>query len=195
MMTKAELIAFEAEVAAAFNAGKIRAPIHLSGGNEDELIEIFKNVKPDDWCISNWRSHYHCLLKGVPPNVLMKDILEGHSITLCYPEFRVLSSAIVGGGLPIATGIALGIKRRKGPEKVWAFLGDMAHRGGMFHECVQYANGHNLPIRFVVEDNGISVCTDTEESWGIGRIFPGKVKVYSYKLPFPHSGAGVRVNF
>ncbi len=195
-MTKDELIAFEAEVAEAFNAGKIRAPIHLSGGNEDQLIEIFEDVKPDDWVISTWRSHYHCLLKGVPPNVLMKDILEGRSITLCYPEYRVLSSAIVGGGLPIATGIALGIKRRQGSEVVWAFLGDMAYRCGMFHECREFSLGHDLPITFVLEDNGLSVCTDTEMSWGMKYNPKGdSFREYEYKLPWPHSGAGVRVNF
>jgi pyruvate dehydrogenase E1 component alpha subunit len=192
---KAYLIAFEKEVADRFNAAKIRAPVHLSGGNEEQLIDVFEDVKSEDWVISTWRSHYHCLLKGVPPEQLMADIVAGKSITLNYPEHRILSSAIVGGGLPIAAGIALGIKRRNGHERVWAFLGDMAHRGGMFHEVCQFANGHNLPIRFVVEDNGISVCTDTAVSWGTERIFRGKVRDYSYKLPWPHSGAGHRVNF
>lgn len=195
MINKAFLIGFEKDVADAFNAGRIRAPVHLSGGNEDQLIDTFQDIKPEDWVISTWRSHYHCLLKGVPSDELMADILAGHSITLCYPKHRVLSSAIVGGGLSIATGIALGIKRRGGKEKVWAFLGDMAYRGGTFHECVQYANGHALPIRFVIEDNGLSVCTDTMDAWGQERFFRGKVRVYSYKLPWPHSGAGVRVNF
>lgn len=192
--TKADLIAFEREIADAFNAAQIRAPIHLSGNNEDQLIEIFEDVEPDDWVISTWRSHYHCLLKGVPVPLLRKEILEGRSITLCFPEYRVLSSAIVGGGLSIATGIALGIKRRNGREKVWVFLGDMAARGGAFHECVQYASGHDLPVNFVVEDNNISVCTDTAESWGRKNV-GGKVLSYSYKLPYPHSGAGHRINF
>lgn len=198
-MTKisaAELIAFEREVADRFNAAEIRAPIHLSGGNEDDLIRIFEDVGPEDWLLSTWRSHYHCLLKGVPPERLMEEIMAGRSITLCFPEYRVLSSAIVGGGLPIALGIALGIKRRGGKERVWAFLGDMAQRGGMFHECVQYAGGHDLPICFVIEDNGISVCTNTRESWGAAWDWHQiELRRYSYKLPWPHSGAGHRVNF
>lgn len=196
-MTKEELIAFEVDIASLFNAGKIRAPIHLSGENEDELIRIFADVKPDDWVATNWRSHYHCLLKGVPPECLMADILLGRSITLCYPEYRIFSSAIVGGALPIAVGIALGIKRRGGRERVWAFCGDMTGRGGMFHECEQFAEGYGLPITFVVEKNGLSVCTDTAASWSSDNgpwISTGYVE-YEYKLPWPHSGAGHRVNF
>jgi TPP-dependent pyruvate/acetoin dehydrogenase alpha subunit len=126
---------------------------------------------------------------------LMADIVAGRSITLCYPEHRILSSAIVGGALPIAVGVAFGIKRRKGHEQVFCFVGDMAERGGMFHEAFQFANGYGLPIHFVVEDNGISVCTNTAESWGGEKSFGGKVRVYSYELPWPHSGAGHRVNF
>jgi TPP-dependent pyruvate/acetoin dehydrogenase alpha subunit len=202
-MTKDELIAFEAEVAAAFNAGKIRAPVHLSGGNEEQLIAFFEEheIGQEDWVATTWRSHYHCLLKGVPRETLMVDILAGKSITLNYPEHRVISSAIVGGVLPIALGIAWAIKSRKkfgldeyDSARVFVFVGDMTTRGGMFHECVQYANGKGLPIKFVVEDNGISVCTPTAETWGLENL-GGKVHNYSYNLPWPHSGAGHRVQF
>lgn len=210
-MTREDLIAFEAEVAEAFNAGRIRAPVHLSGGNEDQLIQFFEEheIGPEDWCCTTWRSHYHCLLKGVPRERLMADILAGKSITLNYPEHRVISSAIVGGVIPIALGIAWAIKRdqthrgnyiQRGDfvlpptNRVFVFVGDMTARGGMFHECVQYANGHGLPIKFVVEDNGISVCTPTAETWGLENL-GGKVHNYSYKLPWPHSGAGHRVQF
>ena len=202
-MTKDDLIEFEAEVAEHFNAGKIRAPIHLSGGNEDQLIRFFeeREIGPEDWCCTNWRSHYHCLLKGVPRERLMADILAGKSITLAYPEHRVISSAIVGGVIPIALGLAWAIKSRKkfgldeyDSARVFVFVGDMTARGGMFHECVQYANGHGLPIKFVVEDNGISVCTPTPETWGTENL-GGKVHNYSYNLPWPHSGAGHRVQF
>ncbi len=192
-MTRDELIAFEAEVAEAFNKGLIRAPVHLSGGCEDQTLEVFKNIREQDWVFSNWRSHYHCLCKGVPRERLMADILAGKSITLCYPDFRIFSSAIVGGNLPIALGVALSIKRRGGSEYVFAFLGDMTARAGIFHECISYAMGQGLPIRFIVEDNGKSVCTDTQAAWGTGRKL--KIEEFRYDLPFPHSGAGVRVQF
>lgn len=192
-MTPADLIAFESDIAECFNAGQIRAPVHLAGGNEEALIEIFKEIGPLDWVATTWRSHYHCLLKGVPPATLKADIMAGRSITLNYPEHRIVSSAIVAGVLPIALGVAWSIKRQGGRERVWAFLGDMAVTTGMFTECSRYAAGHNLPIRFVMEDNGKSVCTPTAETWGrhvsIDRVG------YKYDLPWPHAGAGKRVQF
>ena len=194
MLSAEDLISFEADIAAEFNRGKIRAPIHLSGGNEDVLIDLFDLVEPRDWVCTNWRSHYHCLLKGVPPDVLKADIMAGKSITLNYPEHRVISSAIVGGILPIAVGIAMAIKRRTGDERVYVFMGDMTARTGIAHECIEYSRGNNLPIEFIMEDNGKSVCTDTNVAWGRSK-HPDKFQRYDYELPFPHAGAGVRVQF
>lgn len=202
---------FEQSVAEAFNAGKIRAPVHLDGGNEEPLIEIFREVREQDWVCGSWRMHYKALLKGVLESRLLGDILAGKSIALCYPEHRVISSAIVGGIIPIALGIAWGIKRscgdglmERGP-RVWVFCGDMTARTGIYHECVQYANGHGLPIRFVTEDNGKSVCTPTEPVWGLseyarivdasGRSTSIREQRYVYELPWPHAGAGKRVQF
>ena len=79
---KAALIQFERKMADYWESGKVRGPIHLSGGNEEQLIEIFKYIKKSDWVFSTWRSHYHALLKGVPSEWLEKEILEGRSITI-----------------------------------------------------------------------------------------------------------------
>lgn len=192
--TPESLRAFEAEVSEAFNTGRIRAPVHLSGGSEEQIIEVFQDIRSEDWITTNWRSHYHCLLKGVPPDELMAEILAGRSITLCFPQHRIYSSAIVGGSLPIALGIAKSIKLRGGKERVWAFLGDMTAETGIFFECLSYAVGHDLPVCFVIENNGLSVCTPTEEVWGDQDATTG-AKTYNYKLPWPHSGAGKRVEF
>ena len=116
----------------------------------------------------------------------------------------MISSAIVGGICPIAVGLAFASKQRNSNDRVHCFVGDMAALGGMFTECQRYAERHNLPIQFVVEDNGISVCTDTLEAWGklttwsksFGRTGGnGGVRRYQYKLPWPHAGAGKRVQF
>ena len=189
-MNAAELIEFEADIAAQFNAGRIHAPIHLSGGNENELIEIFKEIRPTDWVFSTWRNHWHALLHGVPAAQVRADILAGKSITLTYPEHRFFSSAIVGGHLPIAVGTALSIKLDGGADRVWVFMGDMASRSGVAHECIQYAFGHSLPISFVVEDNDISVFTPTDETWGGPVNRNATLRRYSYQLTWPHSGAG-----
>lgn len=198
--TPENLIAFEAEIAELFNAAKIRSPIHLYYGNEDKLIEIFREVREDDWVMCSWRSHYQCLLKGVPPEKLLEEIIANRSISLCFPKQRIVSSAIVGGILPIAVGVAMGIKRSGGKNRVHCFLGDMTSETGIAHECIKYATNHELPIRFIVEDNGKSVCTDTREAWGQKKLTyeDGKyplVVYYAYQTKYPHAGAGTRVQF
>lgn len=191
-----DLIAFEEEMAALFNAGQIKAPLHLAGGNESALIDIFKHVRKDDWVLCTWRSHYHCLLKGVSPEKLRERIIEGRSIALCFKDQKILSSAIVGGILPIAVGIAWAIKKRGGSERVWAFIGDMTAYCGLATESHRYAKGHDLPLHIVIENNGVSVCTDTTEAWG-GKWPPaiGGSRWYSYKLTRPHVGTGQWVAF
>jgi TPP-dependent pyruvate/acetoin dehydrogenase alpha subunit len=194
--TPDQLIAFEQRVANAFNQGEIHAPVHLSGGNEMKIIDLFAEIKRNDWVCSTWRSHYHALLHHVPQEQLMSDIRAGRSISLCYPDHRVISSAIVAGCLPIAVGLAWSIKHANKSEHVWAFIGDMAATTGMFSECVRYAVGHELPVTFVIEDNGVSVCTDTKKTWG-GKFDHGcsHVRSYRYQLCWPHAGAGRRVQF
>jgi len=192
-MTKEELIAFEREIADLFNVGRIRYPVHLSGGNEDALIDIFKHIDRQDWVCGAWRMHYQCLLHGVPPDKLKMAVMQGESIALCFPEHRIVSSAIAGGILPIAVGIALGIKRRGGEGRVHCFLGDMTAEMGIAHECMKYAANHELPIRWIVEDNGVSVCTPTVEAWG--SVSDAHIMRYRYEPTWPHAGAGKRVQF
>jgi TPP-dependent pyruvate/acetoin dehydrogenase alpha subunit len=199
-MTREDLINFETEIAEIFNAGKIRAPVHLYSGNEEQMIEIFRDVRPEDWVMCSWRSHYQCLLKGVPPDEVRREILAGRSISLCFPEYRVVSSAIVGGIVPIAVGVAAGLKRSAEKGRVHCFMGEMTSETGTAHESVKYSENHRLPIRFIVEDNGKSVCTDTRETWAqpILTYENGKhpmVQFYKYQTKYPHAGAGSRVQF
>ena len=203
MLTKEELIQFEVEMAACFDAAMIRAPVHLYHGNEEQMIDVFKkhNIGPDDWVLGSWRSHYQCLLKGVPQDQLKSAILQGRSISLCFKEYRVLCSGIVTGVLPIATGLALDIKRKGTPNKVYCFMGDMTSETGVAHECIKYSRNHKLPIHFIIEDNGKPVCTDTRATWGQEKLtYEGVndeyITYYKYSLDkYPHAGAGKRVQF
>lgn len=198
LMNKKELIDFEDDIAECFNNAMIKAPIHLYYGNEDEMIEIFKKVNPNDWIFCTWRSHYQCLLKGVPKEQVKKDILDGKSITLCYPEHNIYSSAIVTGNIPIATGVALDIKRKGHDNHVWCFVGDMTSETGAFFENWKYAVNHDLPITYIIEDNSKSVCTITKEVWNANLYFESetrKIIYYKYDTKYPHAGAGKRIQF
>ena len=110
LFTKEELIAFEKEIEKEWLDGNIHAPVHFSGGNEEPLIQIFKEIKKNDWVFSTHRSHYHALLKGVPRNFVKSEILDCRSIHLNNKEHKFFTSAIVGGIVPIALGTALAIK-------------------------------------------------------------------------------------
>jgi TPP-dependent pyruvate/acetoin dehydrogenase alpha subunit len=192
-MNRAQLIAFERRVQEAFEAGKVAGPVHLSGGNEDELIEIFKDVRPDDWVFSTWRNHYHALLHGVPEDELFLAILTGKSLSFNSTRHKFYTSAIVGGILPIAVGVAAGIKRCGGHERVWCFVGDMCASIGAFRDAAQYVMNFALPLVFVIEDNGMSTNTPTWEVWGVKEViepWSPWCRYYKYERTVPHYGSG-----
>lgn len=178
-MLKEELIAFEDEVAARFDAGEIHGPVHLNSETQAEpLIEIFRDIKRSDWVLGTWRSHFAALLHGVPRDLVMAEILAGRSMMLHFPEYRFMSSAIMGGMLPIACGLAAG------GERVWCFVGDMCSWIGHYKDAVTYARGHELDVNFVIEDNGLSTNTPTIETWGLQE--GPRILHYKYKRTTNH---------
>lgn len=210
--TAQELADFEEEIKACFLNSEIKAPIHLRSGCEEALIEIFREVEPEDTVFAYWATHLHCLLKGVPRQEVKQAILEGKSIALCFPSHGVYCSGIAGSLAGVAVGKALALKRRgvpaykggrrlQGHPHVWLFSGDMSAECGGFHEAVKYAHHFELPLSFVVEDNGISVLTDTRRTWGSprpwfeGTPYAERIHHFRYQNGYPHSGVGVRVAF
>ena len=194
-ITKEELIEFETEVKNRYEDGEVKAPIHLAKDNEDELIEIFQYISPNDWGFLAWRNHYHALLHGFDRQQLMDDIVEGRSMATSSNVHKFYSSAIVGGVIPIALGAAMALKRNNSDDKVWCFVGDMTFETGVFHESYKYAKNFELPIQFVVEDNNLSVHTPTDAAWGIRQEVPDDVVYYRYENGYPHHGTGAWVNF
>ena len=195
MINKKDLINFELDIKKIYEAGKIKAPIHLSGNNEDSLINIFKKIKKNDWVFSTWRNHYHALLKGIPIDWLKKEIIAGRSMGINNIKYKFYSSAIVAGTIPIALGVAKALKLKKKNQKVWVFIGDMTFETGMFHECYKYANNYKLPLKFVVEDNNLSTNTPTNKVWVKKSKIPKDVIYYKYKRKYPHHGTGGWVLF
>ena len=195
----ANLKNFEEEVCRLFKNKKIRSPVHLYDGNEETMIHIFKNVKDIDWVFCSWRSHYQCLLKGVPEELLLRDIQLGRSISLSYPDYKIFSSAIVTGIIPIACGVALSNKWKNNNSHVYCFVGDMTSETGCFYENYKYSVNMDLPITWVIEDNNKSVCTDTRKTWNVSELTfekpHAKIYYYKYESKFPHAGTGERIQF
>jgi len=192
---KLDLINFEKDIKNIYNKSLIKAPIHLSGNNEDQLIKIFKNIKKKDWVFSTWRNHYHALLRGLDPKWLKQEIISGRSMGINDFKKRFYSSSIVGGILPIALGVGLAIKKKKQKNKVWVFIGDMTYETGVFHEVYKYSKNFKLPIKFVIEDNNLSTNTPTSKVWKKKSKKPKDIIYYSYKRKYPHHGTGTWVLF
>ena len=120
---------------------------------------------------------------------------------MCFPEYKIYSSALVGGSIPIAVGTAMSLKLRKEKSTmVYCFMGEMTSETGIAHECIKYSRNFDLPIHFVIEDNSLSVCTDTRKTWQQKKLsFEGAndkfITFYSYKSKWPHAGAGKRIEF
>ena len=196
-VSKEFLIKFEENIKKIYENGKIKAPIHLSGNNEDSLIKIFKRINKKDWVFSTWRNHYHALLHGIDGKWLHKEIVSGRSMGIINKKKNFFSSAIGGGILPISLGVALSIKKHKKKQKVWVFIGDMTFETGVFHETYKYAKNFNLPIHFIIEDNGLSTNTPTKNAWGKrSKIKKNKyISYYKYKRNFSHHGTGSWILF
>jgi TPP-dependent pyruvate/acetoin dehydrogenase alpha subunit len=206
-MTKEDLINFEEEIGALFNAAKIRAPIHLYANNEENVMKVFEKVNAkNDWVCCTWRNHYQALLKGIPSDLLREKIIEGKSMVMNLPEYKFICSSIVGGIPSIATGLALAAKLKGSDEHVWCWAGDMSAETGAWSEAYKYSVAQNLPITFIVEDNELSVLTPTKEVWGEHKWYLPESGLDYYESPhliyykyknekYPHAGAGIRVQF
>lgn len=200
--TKAELIKFESVIAELFQDKKIRCPIHLSGGNEDQLIELFKNIKPDDYVFSNHRNHYHYLLHTGDFEGLLEQMLNNPargSMHTVNRECNFFTSAITAGCVAIAAGAAFALKKKKSKKRVWCFIGDGASDSGWFAEALRYSACNDLPITYVIEDNDRSVTSSKCTRWGSSKYdfdnYAPYLYVYRYKPQWPHVGIGKEVSF
>lgn len=193
---KQRLIDFEEKIIKLFKELKIRYPVHLSGGNEDQLIKIFKGIKKGDYIFSTHRSHYHYLLAGGSEENLERKIMEGKSMSIFDKNLKFFSSSILAGCCGIAVGVALALKRKKSKNKVYVFVGDGAEDEGHFYEAVRYVDGWDLPCTFIIEDNNLSVETPKKARYGKSKMkWPKCVKRYHYIRKYPHVGVGKWVTF
>jgi TPP-dependent pyruvate/acetoin dehydrogenase alpha subunit len=198
--TKAQLIAFSKRIFDVFETGEVPFKIHMSGGNEDELIPLFHQVQPGDWVFSTHRSHYHFLLSGGHPDELERMIREGRSMFVFGRQGQYglqanfLTSSILAGMCCIAAGVALQLKNEESENRCWCFIGDGAEDQGHFAEAVMYVHGNNLPCTFIIENNNRSVDTSETERFPQTRgiIWPPCVYEYAYVPAWQHGGTGTK---
>lgn len=197
MITADEIKSFEDDIEQCFLDKKIRAPIHLTGGDEQQIIDVVqKHYKPGDWTFATWRAHGIALAIGCKPEWLKEEILAGHSMSICCDDPILSVSSIVGGIFPLAIGVAHTLKETNSPNKVMCWAGDSSCSNGTFKECLQYAENFDLPILFVVSDNHFSVGSPTMETWGfknkeeqLKKWDSPKIVYYEYELNKAHVGS------
>jgi pyruvate dehydrogenase E1 component alpha subunit len=145
----------------------MKTPVHLYIGQEAIATGVCANLTKEDYVFTTHRSHGHCLAKGVDPKVLYAEFYgrttgcckgKGGSMHPASAEYGIPgTTAIVGGGIPIAVGTSLASKM-KGENRVSvAFFGDGATDEGVFHESLNFASLKKLPVIFVCENNFYSV--------------------------------------
>ncbi len=194
------MIDFENQTKTDWEAGDLPCLLHLAGGNEEQLVEIFKEIRPGDWIFSTHRNHYHALLAGVPTDTVREKINNGDSMFVYSKEHNFFCSAVLAGCCGIAAGIAWAI--RNDPEFsflshpwVYCFIGDGGEEQGHFYEAAMFVEANDLPCTFIIEDNNRSVDTPRDarrgDAKGLEHIFKC-VRRYHYEPTYPHAGSGCK---
>ena len=165
---------FEEKCVELYSATKIRGFLHLYIGEEAVAVGVMQALEPPDAVVATYREHGHALLRGVSASSIMAEMYgkvegcsrgRGGSMHLFDAATRFYGgNAIVGGGLPLALGLALADKLG-GRERVTAcFFGDGAVAEGEFHESMNLAALWSLPVLFCCENNRYAMGTAIERS-------------------------------
>ena len=154
---------FEEKAAEMYSLQKIRGFLHLYIGEEATGVGAMQAFTPEDAIVATYREHGHALARGIPTGSLMAEMFgratgcsHGHGGSMHFfdKSRRFYGGyAIVGGGLPIAVGLALADKLQKRPAVTTCFFGDGAVAEGEFHESMNLAALWKLPVVFLCENN------------------------------------------
>jgi len=165
---------FEEKAAELYSLGKIRGFLHLYIGEEAVAVGAVPALEPADALVATYRDHGHALARGLPAASLMAEMYgkangcsrgRGGSMHFFDAEHRFYGGyAIVGGGLPIAVGLALADKLARRPRVTGCFFGDGAVVEGEFHESLNLAALWKLPVLFLYENNLYAMGTAIERS-------------------------------
>ena len=163
----------EKKIASLYHEDEMKTAIHLCLGQEAVSAGVCLNLKATDYVSSNHRSHGHYLAKGGDLKAMIAEMYNratgcsagrGGSMHLVDTSVGLLgSSSIVGGGIPIATGMALGSMLKKNGRVTVTFFGDAAVEEGVIYESINFAVLKKLPVVYVCENNFYSVFTPLDK--------------------------------
>ena len=167
---------FEERCAELYSGGQIRGFLHLYVGEEAVATGVCSALSEDDSVVSTYREHGHALARGAEPAALMAEMFgkvtgcsrgRGGSMHLFDRSRRFVGgNAVVGGGLPLAVGLALGDALQHRPGVTACFFGDGAMAEGEFHESLNLAVLWRLPVLFCCENNRYAMGTAISKEHG-----------------------------
>jgi pyruvate dehydrogenase E1 component alpha subunit len=165
---------FEDKCVELYQAQKIRGFLHLYDGEEAVSVGIMQALAPEDAVVATYREHGQAIARGIPMTALMAEMYgrlegccrgRGGSMHIFDRERRFYGgNAIVGGGLPLAVGLALGDQMQRRDALTACFFGEGAVDEGEFHESLNLASLWRLPVLFVCENNLYSMGTRLERA-------------------------------
>jgi len=161
--------------------GLITGPAHLYFGEEAVAVGVMSALDPNDYIISGHRGHGHALAKEIPAKLIMAELFGKSTGTckglggsmhvgICLEKNSLFASAIVGSGIPIASGVGLALKYKKSDRVVAVFFGDGAANTGAFHEGINLAAIWKLPVIFVCENNKYAIGMKVENAVATNSI-------------------------
>ncbi len=181
---------FEARCVELYQAQQIRGFLHLYDGEEAVAVGVMGTLEPRDAVVATYREHGQALARGVPMNAVMAEMLgkaegcsrgRGGSMHLFDAERRFFGgNAIVGGGLPLAVGIALADQRLRPGAITACFFGEGAVTEGAFHESMNLAAIWKLPVLFVCENNLYAMGVPLADAESETEVFR---KARAYRMP------------
>jgi pyruvate dehydrogenase E1 component alpha subunit len=171
---------FEESAEEAYMRGLVHGTMHLSIGQEASAVGACMPLSDADFITSTHRGHGHCIAKGADVARMFAEFFgkedgyckgRGGSMHIAdVSKGNIGANGIVGGGLPIAVGVGLSMKKQKRDSVVTCFFGDGANNEGAFHEALNMASIWKLPVVFVCENNKYGMSTSTERSTAVKNV-------------------------
>ena len=185
-----EIRFFEESIYDVYTQGLMPGLAHLYIGQEAVAVGVCENLRREDYITSTHRGHGHLIAKGGDLNKMMAEVMgkvtgyckgKGGSMHIADPEIGIMgANGIVGGSIPIATGLGLSSKLKKDGKVTICFFGEGASNQGAFHEGINMGSLWQLPIVYVCENNLYGISVHQRKSQNIKHV---AIRATAYGIP------------
>jgi TPP-dependent pyruvate/acetoin dehydrogenase alpha subunit len=184
-----QIRAFEEQAEKSYMAGKIHGTMHLSIGQEASAVGSISVLNPDDFILAHHRGHGLCIAKGANLNLMMAEFYgkengycrgRGGSMHIADVDGGNLgANGVVGGGIPMAVGVGIGLKHYNKNQVILSFFGDGAASTGGFHESMILAEIFKVPVVFICENNQYAMSFPSKR-WMSSESLAASAELYGF---------------